>query len=88
MYVRVLSVLVFSCVGSGLTTGRSFVHGALPTVSTIHTFKSILNEKRPQGLIQQEEKNSDKFERKEWWSILVKYPSLCLCRRESMNAIT
>jgi predicted membrane chloride channel (bestrophin family) len=42
LFVRVYSVSVVLCVGSGLATGSSPVQGGLPTVYNIHSCRFIL----------------------------------------------
>jgi hypothetical protein len=51
MSVRVSSVFVLSCVGSGLATGWSSVQGVLATVCKIHNSRLILMGNRPEDPI-------------------------------------
>jgi hypothetical protein len=51
MSVRIYSLLVVSCLTSGLTTGLIANQGILPTVYKIHSSRLILTENRSEGPI-------------------------------------
>jgi hypothetical protein len=58
MFVRISSVFVLSCVGSGLATGLIPVQVVLPTVCKIPSTRLILMGNMPEGLLRKIEEES------------------------------